>query len=122
MWYIRSASVLILLFLANNLQVLAQADLPEGSQMTMLDIISHIADLDSSLNIDHYSLAQRRLLFKRLFQADQQYRDSLVNGAKSDLKQQLFSNRMVANDQTNQVLLSKIVNRFGWPTRKQYGD
>lgn len=29
---------------------------------------------------------------------------------------------MVANDLANQVLLSKIINRFGWPTVKQHGD
>lgn len=81
---------------------------------------SRIADIDSSLKIDPYSLTQRKGLFNQLYQADQRYRDSLISGAKSALKQQLFTHRMVANDQANQVLLSKIVNRFGWPTMKQY--
>ena len=110
------------LLLGNTILVVAQFGLPEGSQQTMLGLTTRIADIDSSLTVDQFSLAQRRELFKRLFQADQQYRDSLVNGAKSELKQQLFSNRMAANDQANQVLLRKIVSRFGWPTRKEYGD
>ena len=117
-----SVRILILLLLANRALVVAQINLPEGSQMKIFDMTSRIADIDSSLKIDHYSLTQRKGLFNQLYQADQRYRDSLVNGAKSVLKQQLFTHRMVANDQANQVLLSKIVNRFGWPTLKQYGD
>ncbi len=122
MWRVKSKDVLILLFLANSTLVMAQVDLPEGSQMKMLGMTSRIADIDSSLEINHYSLAQQRHLLNRLFQADQQYRDSLTNGAKSALKQQLFTHRMVANDQANQALLTKIINRFGWPTIKQHGD
>lgn len=122
MWSIRSIGVLILLLLANTTLVVAQTDLPGGSQMKIFEMISRIADIDSSLRIDHYSITQRKRLLNQLYQADQRYRDSLVNGAKSALKQQLFTHRMVANDQANQVLLNKIVNRFGWPTIKQYGD
>lgn len=81
--------------------------------MKMSEMTSRIADVDSSLNINHYSLTQQKKLFNQLYQANQQYRDSLVNGAKSALKQRLFTHRKVANDQANQVLLSKIVNQFG---------
>ena len=101
MWSVRSVGVLILLFLANSALVVAQIDLPEGSQMKIFEMTSRIADVDSSLKIDHYSLTQRKGLFNQLYQADQRYRDSLVNGAKSALKQQLFTHRMVANDQAN---------------------
>ncbi|MVM32277.1 hypothetical protein GO755_19680 [Spirosoma sp. HMF4905] len=53
---------------------------------------------------------------------NQRYRDSLVNGSKEVFKQQLFTHKVVANDEANQVLLDKLAKQFGWPTRQQYGD
>lgn len=60
MWGVKSVGALILLFLANSILVTAQVDLLEGSQIKMLGMISRIADVDRSLKIDHYSLAQQR--------------------------------------------------------------
>ncbi|AUD00992.1 hypothetical protein [Spirosoma pollinicola] len=88
----------------------------------MFELTSRIADTDSSVSIKHYSLVQRRNLLKQLYQIDQQYRDSLENGSRLTCKQQLFSHKMVANDQANQVLLRKLVETFGWPTQREYGE
>ena len=101
---------------------MAQTELPSGSQTKMFEMTSRIADIDSSLRIDHYPLAQRRKLLAQLYEIDQRYRDSLVNGSKSVSKQQLFSHKLIANDQANRALLTKFINRFGWPTHQQYGD
>jgi hypothetical protein len=102
--------------------LIAQGKLPNGSQTIMFEMTSRIADTDSSLSIKHYSLVQRRTLLKQLYQIDQRYRDSLQNGSRLTFKQQLFSHKMVANDQANQVLLRKLVETFGWPTQREYGE
>ncbi len=115
-----SASVMLLLWASSLL--IAQSKLPDGSQTMMVEMTSRIADLDSSLAINHYSLSQRRALFRQLYQIDQRYRDSIENGSRSISKQQLFSHKMVANDQANQVLLRKLVETFGWPTQREYGE
>ncbi len=113
-------SVQVLLWASSAL--IAQNRLPDGSQTVILEMTSRIADVDSSLSVNHYSPTQRKALLKQLYQTDQQYRDSAVNGSQSTAKQQLFSHKIVANDQANQVLLRKLVKKFGWPTQRDYGD
>jgi hypothetical protein len=88
----------------------------------MLEMTSRMADIDSSLPVKHYSLAQRVSLLKQLYRIDQRYRDSLEDSAHPSFRQQLFTHRMVVNDQANQVLLGKLVDTFGWPTQQQYGE
>jgi len=102
--------------------LIAQNRLPDGSQTIIAEMTSRIADVDSSLSINHCSPTQRKSLLKQLYHTDQQYRDSAVNGSQSTVKQQLFSHKIIANDQANQVLLSKLVKKFGWPTQREYGD
>ena len=114
------ALIVLLSWTATSLQ--AQSRLPAGSQAAVFKMTSQIADTDSSLPIKHYSLSQRIALLKQLYQSDQRYRDSLENGSRSTAKQQLFSHKMVANDQVNQVLLGKVVETFGWPTQHEYGE
>lgn len=115
-----SASAMLLLWASPLL--IAQRKMPEGSQTMMVEMTSRIADIDSSFSINHYSLAQRRALLRQLHQVDQRYRDSIENGSRSPSKQQLFSHKMIANDQANQVLLRKLVEAFGWPTQREYGE
>lgn len=115
-----SASAIILLWAISSL--MAQSKLPEGSQVVLFEMTSRIADMDSSLHVKHYSLSQRRILFKQLYQNDQRYRDSIENGSRLTSKQELFSHKMVANDKANQVLLGKLVDTFGWPTQREYGE
>lgn len=122
MQVLKNISVFIVLLLVANSLLMAQVDLPVGSQLKILEITSRIADIDSSLQVDQYTLVQRRQLLNQLYKSDQRYRDSLINGSKSAFKQQLFTHKMVANDQSNQRLLSKLVSKFGWPTRQHDGD
>ncbi|MCX6213304.1 hypothetical protein [Spirosoma sp.] len=118
----KNLSALAVLLVWVSFSLKAQHKLPDGSWTTMLEITSRIADVDSSLQIEHYSLTQRIALLKQLYQIDQRYRDSLENGSRSASKQQLFTHKMVANDQANQVLFRKLVDAFGWPTRQKYGE
>ncbi|WP_288424816.1 hypothetical protein [uncultured Spirosoma sp.] len=118
----KSVYVLLIVLFRVSSTLIAQNRLPDGSQAIIVEMTSRIADIDSSLFIDHYSPTQRKALLKHLYQTDQQYRDSAVNGSQSTAKQQLFSHKIVANDQANQVLLRKLVGKFGWPTQREYGD
>lgn len=119
---IKNICALAMLFLWVKSSVKAQNKLPGGSRAMMFEMTSQIADVDSSLQLTHYSLTQRIALLKQLHQIDQRYRDSLENGSRSFAKQQLFSHKMVANDQANQVLFGKLVKTFGWPTQQKYGE
>lgn len=118
----KNISALAVLLLWVGLSLEAQHKLPDGSRTTMLEMTSRIADIDSSLQVKHYSLTQRIALLKQLYQIDQRYRDSLENGSRSASKQQLFTHKMIANDQANQVLFRKLVDTFGWPTQPKYGE
>lgn len=115
-------SALALLLLWGGPSLRGQHKLPEGSRTTMFEMTSRIADIDSSLQVKHYSRTQRIALLKQLYQIDQRYRDSLENGFHSVSKQQLFTHKMVANDQANQALFRKLVDTFGWPTQQKYGE
>ena len=119
---IRNISALAILLLWVGLPSKAQNKLPDGSRTIMLEMTSRIADIDSTLQVRHYSLTRRIALLKQLYQIDQRYRDSLENGSHSTFKQQLFTHKMVANDQANQVLFRKLVETFGWPTQQAYGE
>lgn len=118
----KNIGALAVLLLWVSLSSKAQHKLPDDSRTTMLEMTSRIADIDSSLQIKHFSLAQRIALLKQLYQIDQRYRDSLENGSRSASKQQSFTHKMVANDQANQVLFRKLVDTFGWPTQQKYGE
>lgn len=119
---IQSIAALAVFLLGASSSLVAQNKLPDGSQLIMTEMTNRIADIDSSLQVRHYSLAQRRALLKQLYQVDQRYRDSLENGSHSTAKQRFFTHKMVANDQANQVLFRKLVETFGWPTPQEYGE
>ncbi|GAB4017545.1 hypothetical protein GCM10028808_49220 [Spirosoma migulaei] len=63
---------IVQLLLANSL-LMAQVDLPGGSQMKILEMTSRIADIDSSLQVDQYTLVQRKQLLNQLYKSDQRY-------------------------------------------------
>jgi len=83
-----SALAALLLWVVPSL--VAQPRLPDGSRKAMLEMTSRMADIDSSLPVKHYSLAQRVSLLKQLYRIDQRYRDSLEDSAHPSFRQQLF--------------------------------
>ncbi|WP_461085447.1 DUF6624 domain-containing protein [Spirosoma flavus] len=105
----------------------AQSAHPQGSNKLMVEWAAYladkgrVADMDSLLPVQHYSLTDCKQLLNRLYENDQRYRDSLINGSQTKQKQNFYWRKIIANDKTNQALLTKIITRYGWPTIKQYG-
>ncbi|MEZ0608048.1 hypothetical protein ACAW74_06010 [Fibrella sp. WM1] len=82
--------------------------------------------LDSSININALSHEQCNQLIERMHRIDQQYRKELGSDMnRQDEAAQKAWRLMSVNDQTNQVILLKLLKRFGWPcnnTKRQLGD
>lgn len=83
------------------------------------------AELDTSLNVSRYSLAQARELMAKLEVADQRYRIEYMrywNAGKLDTDSaRYYGKRFVVNDKANQVLFIKLLRKFGWPTISKFG-
>ncbi|MVM35478.1 hypothetical protein GO755_35985 [Spirosoma sp. HMF4905] len=119
------AAITLTYWVISQSPLIAQTNIPKGSAEVMTEWITYtgnIADIDSSLKITHYSVSQCKQLINQLYQIDQRYRDSVMNGSKSREKQDYFWRKIKANDSANQALLTKIVTRYGWPTIHQYGE
>lgn len=77
------------------------------------------SDINPFADIERMSLDSVKLLLDKMYVADQQYRDSLYNGNKNNLE--YYGRKMGANDQSNEKVLYKIVNKYGWPGGKVFG-
>ena len=78
------------------------------------------ADIDPFVSIEDMSVDEVKVLLDKMYQADQQYRDSLQNGNPE--REDYYGKKMAANDQANRKLLNKIIEKYGWPGIAQFGE
>lgn len=78
------------------------------------------ADIDPFVSIQDMSVREVKVLLDKMYQADQQYRDSLYNGNPD--RKDYYGKKMMANDQANCKLLNKIIDKYGWPGISQFGE
>lgn len=78
------------------------------------------ADIDPFVSIQDMSVTEVKELLDKMYTADQQYRDSLYNGNPD--RKDYYGKKMMANDQANQKLLNKIIDKYGWPGITQFGE
>lgn len=72
--------------------------------------------LDSSINVNNLSKEQCNQLIERMHVIDQQYRREIGGDMnRQDEAAQKAWRLMSVNDQTNQVILLKLLKRYGWP-------
>lgn len=80
-----------------------------------LFVINQYPELDSSININNISLNDCNLLIEKMYKIDQQYRDSTIKYSSDKTKRDFFNKTISINDIVNQILLLKIIERYGWP-------
>jgi hypothetical protein len=78
------------------------------------------ADIDPFVAVQNMSVPEVKVLLDKMYQADQQYRDSLYNGNPD--RKDYYGKKMMANDQANHKLLNKIMDQYGWPDRQRFGE
>ena len=77
------------------------------------------AEIDPFIDVDKLSTDGIKKLLREMYQIDQKYRDSIINGNKA--LQAHFKMKMGANDQANKILLDKILDKHGWPVISKFG-
>lgn len=80
------------------------------------------ADIDTSIRVREYSIAQIRDLLSKLEIVDQLYRDSLMSVLGTDKRYLGYVSKMIANDNANQAILTKIIAHMGWPKLSVVGS
>lgn len=78
--------------------------------------------LNPEIDIQEQSVQKIKDLLVKMFEADQQFRDSLYNGSKEAQKQQYYLSKIWNIDIINQKLLDKIVQIHGWPTPSKFDE
>ncbi|MDR6809351.1 hypothetical protein J2Y45_000104 [Dyadobacter sp. BE34] len=78
------------------------------------------ADIDPFIHVDDLTKNELIQLFAKMYQADQQYRDSLNNGRKEN--ETFFLQKMRANDEANLKVLDNIIQKHGWPYKSVFGE
>ena len=76
--------------------------------------------IDPFVSIQDMSVREVKVLLNNMYQADQQYRDSLYNGNPD--RRDYYGKKMMANDQANHKLLNKIIDKYGWPDIQRFGE
>lgn len=71
--------------------------------------------LDSSINVSALSREECNQLIERMFEVDQQYRDSLNRNMQDEVQFKRFGRLITVNDVANRAVLLKILKRYGWP-------
>ncbi len=71
--------------------------------------------LDSSINVSTLSREEYNQLIERMFEVDQQYRDSLSRNMQDKAQFKRFGRLITVNDVANRAVLLKILKRYGWP-------
>jgi len=71
--------------------------------------------LDSSINVSTLSQEECNQLIERMFEVDQQYRDSLNRNMQDEAQRKHFGRLITVNDVANRAVLLKILKRYGWP-------
>lgn len=71
--------------------------------------------LDSSVNISTLFREECNQLIERMFEVDQQYRDSLNRNMQDEVQFKRFGRLITVNDVANRAVLLKILKRYGWP-------
>jgi hypothetical protein len=78
------------------------------------------ADIDPFVSVENMSVDEVKVLLNTMYQADQQYRDSLYNGNPD--RENFYWKKIYGNDQANKKLLNKILDQHGWPGIAQFGE
>ncbi|MCF0071248.1 hypothetical protein LZD49_12270 [Dyadobacter sp. CY261] len=74
------------------------------------------------LAIEKQTVGEVKITLQKMYDADQQYRDSLHNGSKDSLRQVYYWRNIMATDAVNQILLSRIIAKYGWPGTDLFGE
>lgn len=78
--------------------------------------LTYRPQLDSSVNVSTMKLEERNKLIERMYVIDQQYRREIgADVGRQDERAEKAWRFMGVNDRTNQVILLKLLKRFGWP-------
>lgn len=80
------------------------------------------ADIDTSIKVSEYSVAQIRHLLSKMEMVDQLYRDSLMSVPGTDQRYLGYVSKLIANDNANQAILTKIIAHMGWPKLSVVGS
>ena len=80
------------------------------------------ADIDTSIKVSEYSVTQIRHLLSKMEMVDQLYRDSLMSVPGTDQRYLGYVSKMIANDNANQAILTKIIAHMGWPKLSLVGS
>lgn len=80
------------------------------------------ADIDTSVEVSEYSVAQIRHLLSKMEFVDQLYRDSLMRVPGADQRYMGYVSKLIANDKANQAILTKIIAHMGWPKLSVVGS
>lgn len=75
------------------------------------------AEMDTNTNIKNISIKEFKSLINKLYEIDQKYRKSLEKISRTK-QPELYLNsikKMRINDKSNQIILLKLVKKFGWP-------
>jgi len=78
------------------------------------------ADIDPFISVGKMTVDEIKVLLNKMYQADQQYRDSLYNGNPD--RKDYYWKKISGNDQANKKLLDKIIGKYGWPGIAQFGE
>ncbi|MPR32416.1 hypothetical protein [Salmonirosea aquatica] len=78
------------------------------------------ADIDPFVAVEAMSIDEVKVLLGHMYQADQQYRDSLYNGNPD--RKDYYWKKIYGNDQANKKLLNKILDKYGWPCIAKFGE
>lgn len=90
---------------------------PYYSAIEKMAGIDPIADMDTSMNVNHFSYNDYKQAIHRLYSIDQKYRGALEDDQLSpnDASQSEKLRLMKINDRANEVVFLKLLKKFGWP-------
>jgi hypothetical protein len=80
------------------------------------------ADIDSAVQVENMSIEEVKGLLRKMYRADQFYRDSLHNNNHaSENKRRFYLEKMKRNDEANLVILNHLTQKYGWPKTAVFG-